>query len=93
MNLQGKRVVVTGANGALGHAVVARSRELGATVIGLDIHFDGHEADTERREVVDLTDKQATEACFARIGAFDVIFNVAGGFAMSATAYEIASPQ
>ncbi len=93
MNLQGKRVVVTGANGALGHAVVARARELGATVIGLDIHFDGHEADIECREIVDLTDKLATEACFARIGPFDVIFNVAGGFAMSATAYEIASPQ
>ncbi len=93
MYLQGKRVVVTGANGALGHAVVARSRELGATVIGLDIHFDGHAAGTSRREIVDLTDKLATEACFARIGPFDVIFNVAGGFAMSATAYEIASPQ
>ena len=93
MNLKGKRVVVTGANGALGHAVVARSRELGAVVIGLDIQFDGHEAGAERCEIIDLTDKQATDACFAQLGPFDVIFNVAGGFAMSATAYEIASPQ
>ncbi len=42
---------------------------------------------------VDLTDKDATDALFERLGDIDILCNVAGGFAMGETAYEIASPQ
>lgn len=93
MNLNGKTVVVTGANGILGQAVLARSQAMGATVIGLDIHFDTPPADGVRREQVDLTDKQATDGLFQRLGPIHVLCNVAGGFAMGETAYEVASPQ
>jgi NAD(P)-dependent dehydrogenase (short-subunit alcohol dehydrogenase family) len=93
MDLNGKTVVVTGANGILGQAVLARSQAMGAAVIGLDIHFDTRPADGVRRELVDLTDKQATDELFLRLGPMHVLCNVAGGFAMGETAYEIASPQ
>lgn len=93
MDLKEKTVVVTGANGILGQAVLARSQAMGAAVIGLDIHFDSLPGDGVRREQVDLTDKQATDQLFLRLGPIHVLFNVAGGFAMGETAYEIASPQ
>jgi NAD(P)-dependent dehydrogenase (short-subunit alcohol dehydrogenase family) len=93
MDLKAKTVVVTGANGILGQAVLARGQAMGAEVIGLDIHFDTRPADGVRRELVDLTDKQATDELFLRLGPIHVLCNVAGGFAMGDTAYEIASPQ
>lgn len=93
MELNGKTLVVTGANGVLGHAVAARALALGASVIGLDLHFEGPIDPRVRTAQVDLTDMAATEACFAALGDLDILCNVAGGFAMGETAYEIASPQ
>lgn len=93
MTLTGKRVVVTGANGALGRAVVARSRALGADVIGLDLRFDGDDIGTAASVTLDLTDAPATERCFESLGRIDVLCNVAGGFAMGGSAYEVASPE
>jgi len=93
MELNGKTLVVTGANGVLGHAVAARALALGASVIGLDLHFEGPIDPRVRTAQVDLTDMAATEACFAALGDLDILCNVAGGFAMGDTAYEIASPQ
>jgi len=77
--LQGKTVVVTGANGTLGKAVCAAAQEAGAHVLRLDLQF-ASEADGEY--AVDLTDLAATRACFDAIGSFDALFNLAGGFAM-----------
>ncbi|MSR14544.1 MAG: SDR family NAD(P)-dependent oxidoreductase [Gammaproteobacteria bacterium] len=94
MSLAGKRIVVTGANGTLGRAVVIRAIELGAEVIGIDLAFNGTPAlAREQRQTLDLTDKVATEQCFENLGGFDVLFNVAGGFAMGGSAYEVASPE
>jgi len=93
MELSGKTLVVTGANGVLGHAVAARALALGASVIGLDLHFEGPIDPRVRTAQIDLTDMAATEACFAALGDLDILCNVAGGFAMGETAYEIASPQ
>jgi len=92
MSLAGKRVVVTGANGALGRAVVTRGRELGATVVGLDLQFSAP-PDGMQTIVVDLTDRAAVESCFAKLGQLDVLCNVAGGFAMGSSAHEVASPE
>lgn len=94
MNLAGKRIVVTGANGTLGRAVVIRATELGAEVIGIDLAFNGTPAlAKERRQILDLTDKLATEQCLEGLGGFTALFNVAGGFAMGGSAYEVASPE
>jgi NAD(P)-dependent dehydrogenase (short-subunit alcohol dehydrogenase family) len=95
MDLHGKRVIVTGANGTLGRAVVRTALRYGANVAALDLSFDGAPpaAANERREVVDLSDKTATDRCFAALSPIHALFNVAGGFAMGARAYEIASPE
>ena len=76
MNLQDKRVVVTGANGALGRAVVARARALGAEVVQLDIAFPTDAgADCH---IVDLADagvgmRRTHEHRVVHIGQHDVV--------------------
>ena len=88
MNLTGKRVLITGANGALGSAVMAQARAAGADTIGIDLDFDEHRAAQPGRWVrVDLTDTAAVMGCFDALGEFDALFNVAGGFAMGESAY------
>ena len=87
MGLQGKRVAITGGNGALGRAVAARAAALGAECVLLDLDFapDLASADTHR---VDLGNRAATQACFDAIGRVDVLCNVAGGFDMGESAWE-----
>jgi len=79
MNLTGKRVVLTGAGGGIGTALLAGLREAGAHVVACDRAGSGVEAD----EVVefDITDLAATEEAAARIGAepVDVLISNAGG--------------
>jgi NAD(P)-dependent dehydrogenase (short-subunit alcohol dehydrogenase family) len=91
MDMQNKRVVVTGANGALGRAVAERARALGAHVVGLDLAAGDGTANQSL--VVDLLDMAATLACFDRIGSFDALFNVAGGFAMGAPVWDASDEQ
>ena len=82
-------VVVTGAFGVLGRAVVKRALELGAFVAQVDRGDAApNAADAARALVlpgVDLADPDAARAAFARIGAhfggIDALLNVAGGFA------------
>lgn len=93
MDLHGKTAVVTGANGFLGHAVVSCLLANKGRVIALDVRFDEAPADGVRQEVIDLADKQATDELFQRLGPIHVLCNLAGGFAMGDSAYEIASPQ
>jgi NAD(P)-dependent dehydrogenase (short-subunit alcohol dehydrogenase family) len=89
--LHGKTVVITGANGALGRAACVVAAEHGADVVALDLRFDGQPG--ARRYTIDLTDAQATIACFAAIGPLDVLFNIAGGFAMGPTAHATTAAQ
>lgn len=77
MLLQGKRIVVTGASGALGQATVARARAHGAEVIPLC-----RRAATADAIAVDLSDRQAVQRAFQEIAVVDGLCNVAGGFAM-----------
>jgi NAD(P)-dependent dehydrogenase (short-subunit alcohol dehydrogenase family) len=91
MDLQGKRVVVTGAGGALGRAVVARAEASGAGVVQLDIAFPPGAG--PGCHVVDLADAAATAACFASLGAVDVLMNVAGGFSMGPRTWEVSDTE
>jgi len=88
-SLENLTVVVTGANGALGKAVVAAALARGAQVVGVDLRFDaGATAAGERRLECDLTAAGATQTAFATLGEFAVLCNVAGGFAMGEPAYD-----
>jgi len=95
MRLDGKIVLVSGANGALGRAVARRARALGAQVLELDLHFPLDPSESieiaRGRHSVDLTDSDATARCIAGLGRIDVACNVAGGFAMGPRVHEIAA--
>ena len=92
MDLTNKRIVITGANGVLGRAVVAKALSLGAEVAALDLAFDTDKpAPNVRRIALDLTDFAATKRCFSDLGTYYGLFNIAGGFAMGPTAYDVAS--
>lgn len=96
MNLNGKTVVITGANGGLGKIVAAAARAQGAELVLLDIAFPAAElADSSAgvKFAVDLTDAAATQNCFDKIGRFDVVFNLAGGFDMGPAVHEITDQQ
>ena len=77
--LENRRIVVTGANGALGRVVCEKAESLGAETIQLDLMFEG---DAAHQKTVDLTNLDSTVSCFDSLGSFDGVFNIAGGFAM-----------
>jgi NAD(P)-dependent dehydrogenase (short-subunit alcohol dehydrogenase family) len=97
MDLSGKTIVITGASGGLGRTVAARAQELGASLALLDIAFPAEELKKSEANVarftVDLTDTEATRACFEQIGRFDALFNLAGGFDMGPAVHEITDQQ
>lgn len=94
MNLEQKRVLVTGGNGVLGRAVAARARELGARTVLVDLAFAADlPATAGDRHTVDLVDADATRACFEDIGPVDVLCNIAGGFSMGPRTWEIESAE
>lgn len=96
MRFQAKRVAVTGAAGNLGNAVAAAFHAEGADVILIDrieSRLDSKGPGTVTSQVLDLTDSDATVACFARIGAIDVLCNIAGGFDMGTPVHETSVEQ
>jgi NAD(P)-dependent dehydrogenase (short-subunit alcohol dehydrogenase family) len=84
--LQGKRIVVTGAFGALGSAVVEAARAAGARVAAIDRSAEAPPAlaAASTHGGVDLGDAAAATAVFERIGTafggIDALVNVAGTF-------------
>jgi NAD(P)-dependent dehydrogenase (short-subunit alcohol dehydrogenase family) len=74
-----KVCVVTGASGGIGAATVARFRDEGATVAGVDLLPDGP---GDLSIVADVTDEAAMRDVYARVreeyGRIDVLFNNAG---------------
>ena len=81
--LEGRIVVVTGANGALGTAVRRRVRDAGAIPVGLDL-----KADTSGEVLdADLADAASAEKAVARIlgkhARIDALLSIAGGFRMA----------
>ncbi len=82
------RIVITGAAGTLGQATARIARESGLAVIGLDVVDTDSLPNTDAYHRVDLTDREATTACFRALDEFDALANIAGGFAMGAGAAE-----
>ena len=88
-NFKNQVVLVTGAAGALGAAVVEHFVEAGASVAQLDVVEinNGHYSDT-----CDLTTfeecQTAVTNVLAKFGRVDVLANIAGGFAMGDAVHE-----
>jgi NAD(P)-dependent dehydrogenase (short-subunit alcohol dehydrogenase family) len=94
MTLAGKRIVITGANGALGRGVGRCAQALGAQAVLLDLDFAADLVAGESRVMrADLGDEAATQACFEQIGTVDALFNLAGGFAMGPRTWEVDEAQ
>lgn len=78
-------VVVTGAAGALGRAVVEEFTGRGHRVVALDRPGDALDALDAHRVAVDLTDRGAVGEAFARVDELDLpigaLIAVAGGYA------------
>lgn len=85
-------VLVTGAAGALGRAVVEYFAERGATIAQLDVLEIGN---AHYAATCDLTDadscKAAVDAIVDKLGGIDVLANIAGGFTMGETVHETSS--
>jgi NAD(P)-dependent dehydrogenase (short-subunit alcohol dehydrogenase family) len=74
-----KVCVVTGAAGGIGTATVARFKDEGATVVGVDLTAD---SPGDLAICCDVTDEEQVRALYARVraeyGTIDVLFNNAG---------------
>jgi NADP-dependent 3-hydroxy acid dehydrogenase YdfG len=82
-------VVVTGAGGPTGQAVVRRLVSAGADVVGVDAHKDrldevaaslGSDAGRFSGDVVDLVDEAATREWAAGLGRVDGVVHLVGGY-------------
>jgi NAD(P)-dependent dehydrogenase (short-subunit alcohol dehydrogenase family) len=81
-------VIVTGAAGALGHAVVAEFRAAGRPVVALDVPGERLDAlgaqDGVHAVAADLATRAAAQAAFAEVDALpvtpDALVGLAGGF-------------
>lgn len=81
MDLSGRRVMITGASGALGQGLVTAFAGAGADVLAVS-HSPGRaELPGVRSETADLTDEGSTAALFARVPAPWAVVNTVGGFA------------
>lgn len=94
MSLQGKRIAITGAGGALGRGVSECARALGAQTVLIDLAFPPDaRADDARHVTLDLCDVAATQAAFAAIDPLDGLFNLAGGFTMGQPTWEVSQDE
>lgn len=87
MTLAGKRIVISGGAGILGQGVAEVAQGQGASVTLLDIAPPSDDLIGELVQV-DLTDPQSLKRAFEQVGDFDVLANIAGGFAMGPSVFE-----
>jgi NAD(P)-dependent dehydrogenase (short-subunit alcohol dehydrogenase family) len=89
MFLNNKRILVTGAAGSLGQAVCCAASSYGATVIGIDILDIEGLSHAEQYRVVNLLNQEEVQATLDELEQIDALVNVAGGFAMGLSAYDL----
>lgn len=86
MLLEGRKIVVTGAAGALGDAVVQAIVREGGAVTGL-VHRAGRPGDIPVADLADFNlTAPAMKLAAGRMGGLDGLVNVAGGFDMGKVA-------
>jgi len=93
IDLSGKTVLITGANGVLGRAAATRSQALGARLLLADRGFGEDMAGRHpgaRFLGLDLADPAALEAGLGGTRRIDLLFNIAGGFAMGESSFDAA---
>src|SRR4051812_31785962 len=72
-DLNGARVLLTGATGGIGNAIARGLRERGAHVLATGRRQDALEALDAEPLVADLSDREAVAALIARAGRVDVL--------------------
>ena len=85
-------MIITGANGALGRAVVAAAKAREAEVVAVDLSFGDSDAGCRQIEL-DLTDAEAVHRAIGGLDRIDGLFNIAGGFAMGPMVHETNSDE
>ncbi len=83
MDLTGKTLVITGAAGALGRAVVTTAGGYGARIIGIDRVQNASIEGIHTYHCIDLLEEVDLAGRFGDLGAIDGLLNIAGGFAMA----------
>jgi len=88
VDFDGRHLLITGAEGALGSAVADRALELGArlTLVDLKMPQGGAEANCL---ALNLLDADAVNDALAQAGPFDSVLHVAGGFDMGPAVHEM----
>ena len=89
MTFSGKNVLVTGAAGAVGSAVVAHFAAGGANVAQLDVLAIDNAHFSTRCDLLDADScTAAVDAARTALGSVDILANIAGGFTMGETVFE-----
>ena len=86
---ENKVVLITGAAGALGRAVVDHFAAEGARVAQLDVLEISNDHYSANCDLLDPKScQQAVDDIVGNLGAIDVLANIAGGFAMGEAVHE-----
>jgi NAD(P)-dependent dehydrogenase (short-subunit alcohol dehydrogenase family) len=92
-SLDGKVVVITGANGCLGAAVSEKARSMGARLVLMDLMMPATQRPEDQWIEVDLLDLTAVIACADLVDRVDALFHIAGGFDIGPPVYELSEQQ
>lgn len=81
MDLSGRRVMITGASGALGQGLVTAFAQVGADVVAITRSPADQPAPGVRYETADLASESSIAELFERVEAPWAVVNTVGGFA------------
>lgn len=90
VDLDGRHLLITGAEGALGSAVADRALELGARLTLVDLKTPRGDAEANCI-ALNLMDADAVATALRAAGPFDGVLHVAGGFDMGPTVHDMSA--